>query len=423
MLYAASDSSVRGWASGFAWIWGLGPVRTDPDPAAVGFGDVGESAELARLVDEGRLRGAVIAASGAGPAHGVSPARRQVSGRASFDGGTTVRAELLSLEADGEIACRSSLGVHAVRRGAVLVLGIDPDASWGRMDAFWAYELIFAFLEDLLGSKLKRIPAIGALRLDDTPGTAQHQLEGRAKGDRRQRRRIRKTAKHLVDAGAVLNVAVTAEALQGEMRVPIHEVWPGSIQALHDGIRSGGYAPVCHGLLHLDTDVLARGEIEFREFASLDEAEAGRRLDIALAWQEEHLGERPSNFVAPAWSYGEHGVRAAEDRGLITWHRSRHGALLEGDRLFESLFGALQGIDRLDYSPLQRMSAIGIPPTVAMHGALLDSRLGELKKPGEALTLAALFVKRDIRRLIELDGITWLDTNGFVAALRAHENA
>lgn len=417
-LYAAADSPVRNWAGGFAWLWGLGAVRDDPSSDAVGFGAGAEATELQRLIGEGRLRGAIVTASTPGPAAGILPARRAVAGRAEFAGGTTVGAELIAVEAAADVRCRSSLGVHAVRSGDVLVLGIDPEASWGRVDAFWAYELIHAHLEELLGRLPRRLPAIGALRLDDTPGTAQHQLEGRAKGDRRQRRRIRRSARRFAAAGAVLNVAVAAEALDGERRVPIERVWPGAIAALREAIEIGGFAPVCHGLLHLDTDALARGEVEFREFASLDAAEAGRRLDVALAWQEEHLGRRPSSFVAPAWSYGEHGVGAAEDRGLITWHRSRPGPLLEGDRLYESLFGALHGLDGLDYSPLQRLAAIGIPPIVAMHGALLDSRLAELKRPGAAPTLLRLFIKRDVRRLIGLAGIRWLATDEFVAALR-----
>lgn len=419
MLYAAADSQLRSWAGGFAWLWGLGAVRDDPGPDAVGFGSTGEAAALQRLIAEGRLRGAVVAAAEPGPAAEPVPARRAVAGRARFEGGTTVMADLIGLDSVDGIRCRSSLGVHAVRRGEMLILGIDPEAAWGRIDAFWAYELIHQHLEDQLGELPRRLPPIGALRLDDTPGTAQHQLEGRAKGDRRQRRRIRRSAERFAAADAVLNVAVAAEALDDDRRVPIERVWPGSIAAIRKGIEIGGFAPICHGLLHLDTDVLARGGVEFREFASLDEAEAGRRLDTALAWQQKHLGRRPSSFVAPAWAYGDHGVKAAEDRGLITWHRSRHGPLLEGDRLFESLYGALQGLDGLDYTPLQRLAAVGIPPMVAMHGALLDSRLAELKRPSQAPTLARLFVKRDVRRLIELDGISWLATDEFVAALRA----
>jgi len=423
-IHARPGSSVREWASGFAWLWGLGPVRDEPDATSVGFGDLEEGTALARLVSEGGLRGAIVAAGAPGPAAGPVPARREAAGRARFEGGTSVLAEGVLLEdvgADVRVRCSSSLGVHAVEGGDVLVLGTDPATSWGRLDTFWAYELVLEHLERLLGPVPRRLPAIGALRLDDTPGTAQHQLEGRDRSDRRQRRRIAATARRFVAADAVLNVAVAAEALDEERRrVPIQDVWPGSIAALREAIESGGYAPVCHGLLHLDTDVLARGEVEFREFGNLSAAEARRRLEIALAWQEEHLGRRPSSFVAPAWTYGEHGVEVAEELGLITWHRARHGPLIEGDRIFETLLGALHGIDRLDYSPLRRLAAIGIPPMVAMHGALLDARLVELKRPRELPSLARLFVKRDVRRLTELSGIRWLSTDDFVAALRSH---
>ena len=73
----------------------------------------------------------------------------------------------------------------------MLAVAIDPERDWGRLDSFWAYEAISAHLDRMIERPLVRLPPIGCLRLDDTPGTAQHQMEGRAKGDAQQSKRIR----------------------------------------------------------------------------------------------------------------------------------------------------------------------------------------------------------------------------------------
>jgi hypothetical protein len=304
----------------------------------------------------------------------------------------------------------------------VLFVGHDPERDWGRLDAFWAPEAVAAYLERKRGRRLAKLTGVGMLRLDDTPGIALHQLQGRARGDRSQSRRIRRSAAAFADAGAVLNQAVAAEALDGTERVPLDHIWPRSVRELRAGIDRGAFEPVCHGLLHLDTEALARGEVEFREFATLDAAEAGRRLDTALEWQERNL-RRPTTFVAPAWSYGPGGDRAAAERGLVRWYRARPGPLLEDGRLYESLIGELQGISGLDYSPLQRLAAVGVPPIVAMHGALLDSRMVNLSPRRNPLLLARLLLKRDVRRLIGLDGIRWVGVAEFVRTLEAHAGA
>jgi hypothetical protein len=217
----------------------------------------------------------------------------------------------------------------------------------------------------------------------------------------------------------VLNVAVAAEALDTNRRVPLDRVWPRSVRALRAGIESRVFEPVCHGLLHLDTEALDRGEVEFREFASLDAAEAGRRLDLALAWQERHLG-RPTTFVAPAWAYGPAGEEEAAARGLVRWHRARPGPVLQEGRLHETLIGELPGIHELDYSPLQRLAAAGVPPMIAMHGALLDARTVHLAPRRNPLLFARLWLKRDVTRIMRLAGIRWVGAEEFVATLRGH---
>ena len=423
-LFAAEDSAAREWARGLAWLWRLGPLATAPGPGLIGFGASSEAARIESLVAEGVLAGAVIAVADPEAGEGVLPTSRRVAGVARFEPGTRVEGEFTVFGAESgedEVVAGSSLGAHAVERRGVLFVGHDPDRDWGRLDAFWAPEAVAAYLERRR-RKLSKLTGIGMLRLDDTPGIALHQLQGRAKGDRRQSRRIKRSAAAFAAAGAVLNQAVSAEALEGDERVPLDRVWPRSVRALRAGIDRGAFEPVCHGLLHLDTDALARGEVEFREFGRLDAAEAGRRLDKALAWQERHLG-RPTSFVAPAWSYGPGGDSAAAERGLVRWYRARPGPLLEDGRLYESLIGELQGIHRLDYSPLRRLAAAGVPPIVAMHGALLDSRMVNLSPRRNPLTLARLLLRRDVSRLIAIDGIRWVGVEEFVGCLAGHAGA
>lgn len=421
MLYAARGSGAREWARGFAWLWRLGEVSRQPDPAAVGFGLAAEAAELAELVSTGRLAGAIVAVEEAGPARGIIPASRRGAGIARFEGGTSVRGEFTIFEdGAGRAAVRSSIGVHAVEVEGVLMLSHDPATDWGSLAAFWAPEAVSTYLERHLDAPLRRLPPIGALRLDDIPATAQLQLEGRARSDERQARRIARSARAFSSADAVLNVAVVAAALDDERRVvPLHEVYPRSVLELRAAVDSGAYETVCHGYLHLDPEAFEAGEIEFREFGRIGAAEAGSRLDAALAWQRQHLAE-PTTFVAPAWSYGPAADAEGASRGLIRWFRARPGPVLEEGRLYETLIGELPGIHALDYSPLVRLATIGIPPMVAMHGALLDARLGPLRNLRGLPSLARLFVRRDVNRLIGLDGIRWLGVAEFVAELEAH---
>jgi hypothetical protein len=417
-LYAAGGSAAAGLASGLSWIWKLGPVQSEPDPSACGIGSIEEATVLSELVGSGRLASAVILAGEGGPASGPVPARRRVSGIPKFSGGTRVRGEFTLFDS-GEAAVASSLGTHAVDAGDVLIVGIDPDRDWGRLDAFWAYESISAHLGRTIARPVVRLPPIGCLRLDDTPGTAQHQMEGRAKGDAKQSRRIRALAANLRNERAVLNVAVCAEALEERRRVPLDQVWPASVDALREGIEMGAYETILHGLLHLNPESLERGEVEYTEFARLDAATAGEHLDKALDWQSRKLS-RPTVFVAPAWAYGPAADAEGAERGLVRWYRARPGPLLDGGRFYETLIGELLGLYKLDYSPLVRLATLGIPPVIAMHGALLDGRLARLKANRELVLLARLLLKRDVNRLAGLDGIRWVGAGDLIGQIAAH---
>lgn len=418
---AAPGSRAAGLASALAWLWRLGFVDDETGGGAskaIAFGTLEELPRLEELVQTGELAAAVVTVSGDVPAEAGAPAGRTVKGIAEI-GGSRAEDEFTVLETGTEATVASALGIHAAARGYVLFLGFDPVEGWGRLSSFWAYEEIARFAEQRAGARLRKLPPIGCLRLDDIPGTALHQLQERAKDDRRQQRKIRRLASSLQRAGAVLNVAVVAQAMEDGERVPLERVWPESVRRLGDGVRSGVYEPVLHGLIHLDLEALERGEVDHREFSSLDAEGAGDHIDRALEWQSRHLA-RPTNFVAPGWAYGVAGDEQGAARGLVRWHRAVPGPLLADGRLHESLIGELYGLHRLDYSPLQRLAAVGIPPMIAMHGALLDTRLPNLKRSRDLLSLSRLMLRRDVTRLMGLDGIRWVGATELISELEAH---
>jgi hypothetical protein len=255
--------------------------------------------------------------------------------------------------------------VHAaVCDDRMLVLAADHEKGWTLLRDFWALEPLAGFLALKLERPLVLLPAVGVVRLDDAPGTAQHQVQDTDHPDARQVRRIKAMARAYGRHGAVLNMAVAARALaaDGRTQVPLEDVWPRSVAAIADGVRDGTFEPVGHGYLHLDPDALARDEIEWREFGALDEREAGRRIDAVMVWQEQALGRRPDTFVAPAWAYSEGTRRAANARGLPAWLPPRLGPLTDGDDPHQTLDSALRTMDGLCYGPSWTWPGWACPP-------------------------------------------------------------
>ena len=276
------------------------------------------------------------------------------------------------------------------------------------------------FLIERLGRPLVALPAIGCLRLDDFPGTAELQLLGAAKPDARQRRRAYAIVRRLARARARLIVAVAGRALRDGGEVPLDDVWPSAVAALAEGVRRGVLEPASHGLLHLDTRARAEGRVDPREFAALDEPEAGRRIDLAGAWLEAHVGA-PRSFVAPAWGYGPGALAAADARGLPTWLPPAPAAMMSGTRLRETLAVGLPGLHGLDYAPLRRLAAIGLPPTVIFHGRLLDDRIPRLRAARDVAGAVRLARAPDLWRLMRLEGVRWTGAAELAEALRRHE--
>ncbi len=375
-LFAAADPGAARLARALAWLWRLGPLLPSPQSEAVGFGGEGDEAELRRLVAGGKLGGAVVI---------------------------------------GEAAAKSPTDA----RDGLLRVRADPDLAWGMLGFEAVLEPISAFLVERLNRPLVLLPRIGMLRIDDLPGTAQHQLEGRAKGDPRQSRRLRRYVRACRRAGAILNVAVPAQAFEAERRVPLDSVWPDSIAVLRHGVAEGTVEAVCHGLLHLDTERLEHGAVEFREFAHLDEDEAGRRIDAARAWQEKAIGASET-FVAPAWAYSEGSLAAAESRGLPCFVRCEPGRVYSPGLVSETLKGGL-GISGLDYRPLARLAGLGLPPALVLHGTMMDARTGGLDLPRGLPTAVRLFLRRDLSRLPGLKGLRWVGASDFVQALALHD--
>lgn len=423
-LYAASGSAASAAAAGLAWLWRLGPVLDQPDPRAVGLGDAEEAAELASSVRDGRLAGAVVFAAAPGAAGGALPERRLGTGVGVFDGGVRLDGEFTLLDG-GTPLLRSSLGTHAaiVERN-VLVLAAEATSAWALLRGYWTLPALARFLPGVLDRPLVLLPPVGCVRLDDVPGTAYHQVNDEAQSDRRQLRRVRALARAYAGEGAVLNLAVAARALSPDRseELPLEAVWPRSVAAIAEGVRDRVFEPVGHGCLHLDTDALAAGEIEPREFARLDEGEAGRRLDTLLAWQEEVLGRRPATFVAPAWGYSEGALAAVEARSLPTWRRPQPGPLRDGCYVRETIDSAFRGMRGVDYGAFAAMAGAGLPPTPVLHGGLFDLRLGQLRAARDAFGLARLFLRRDAVRLPGLRGLRWIGAGALLDLMRAHES-
>jgi hypothetical protein len=415
-LFAPAGSSVGSFADALGWLWRLGPTRAAPAPSAVGVGAAEDAAELGAHVRSHHLSGAVILAAGPGDESGPLPARRVRTGVARI--GSVQIEGAHTLFASGRAVVRSSLGVHAVRNGDLLLVGAGP-AHWGRLDVFWALEAVASFLVERLGRPLVLLPPVGCLRLDDFPGTAELQLRGRAKRDSRQRRRAEALVRRLEQAEARLVVAVTARALDRDEEVPLDRVWPEALAALALGVERGVLEPACHGLTHLEPGARAEGRVDAREFADLDESAAGTRLDAACAWLRSHLGE-PRSFVAPAWAYGPGARRAASSRGLPSWLPPEPGPLLRDLDLHETLAVGLPGLHGVDYVPLQRLAALGLPPTVVFHGRLLDDRLPRLRSGRDVATAARLARTPDLPRVIGLTGIRWIGVSELLKQLRAH---
>jgi hypothetical protein len=354
------------------------------------------------------LRGLVLFAADPGPAEGAVPARRRTDGTARFEGGEAVAGPFTVFE-DGS---------HAARSGRTLALAADPGSAWSELRGFWCLGALAPFLAEVLERPLVMLPRVGCVRLDDVPGTAQHQLEGNAVSDSRQRRRI--NALRSAYEGACLNVAVAARALEDGEQVPLERAWPRSVAALGEGVAAGVFEPVCHGHLHLDTDELRDGRVEFREFARLDEREAGRRLDEAVAWQEQVLGRRPETFCAPAWSYSPGALAAAAARRLPAWQRPELAPLVEHGLVRETIKSGLRGLHGLGYGPLAALAARGLPPTPVFHGGLFDLRLTQIRERRDLLTLARVILRRDILRLPRLAGVRWIGAGELVRLLAAH---
>ena len=407
-IYAAPGSAARAYAAGIAWLWRLeGPVD-EQVAGAVGFGTAEETEHLAADVGAGRLAGGVVLAGGA-----------EAGGRLSFESGFRLHGPALRLENGGRPLVRSSAGVHAAERDGMLFLATMPE-RWGSLDEAWALPVLARHLARRLARPLVALPAVGCLRIDDLPGTAELQLRGRARDDGAMERHIRRIVASVERAGARLLVAVAARALDDGKQVPTDRVWPVSVAALADGVRRRVLEPAGHGLLHLNDAARARGELDPREFLGLSEEEAGRRIDEAMEWIRERLG--PSRtFVPPAWGDSDGTLSAAAARGLTTWRPPAPGPLIRPDgHVHETLRIGLGALDGLDYSPLRHIAEHGLPPTVVFHGRLLDDRLGSLRERRAVLTAARLARRRDLERIPRLRGVTWIGAHELLERLHAH---
>lgn len=410
-------------AEALAWLWRLGEVGDRPEPGTVALGGLDEAAELSAAVAAGGAAGAIVLAPEPGAESGPIPARRRVEGAAKFAPGATVWDRHTVFGA-GEAVVETRMGAHAVVVAPrVLAVGADLAGRWGWLGAYWALAPIEELLVDVLGRPLVKLPPIGCIRLDDSPGTPQQQLEGRSKDDAQARRRIERLLATHRRAGAPLSVAVVARGLRDGEPVAAEEVWPTAMAAVAEGVAAGVFEPVCHGWLHYDAGATTAAAVEPREFLELAEDEAGRRIDAAIEWQRRVLGAAPRTFVAPAWGYSDGALAALAQRSLPAWHRAAPAPLIAAGNPRETLIGAghpVGGVHALQYGSLARMAAAGLPPTPVLHGLLLDDRLA-IRVPRMAPTVARLLRSRDAHRLPAVGGIRWVGAAELVERYQAHD--
>ena len=418
-LCCTPGSRMRRFAEAVSWLWRLGPVGDAPDPDAVCIGHHDEFELLDRMVSGGEVAATVTFASRPGPIEGRLPSRARMIGTAEFETGV-VEGQFVCLSG-GDPVVGSSLGVHATRGEKAIVFGLDPETCWGALDGFWMWPALRSFLEEALGHGLATLPPVGLLRYDDIPGTAYHQKIGAAKTDRKALRRAREVVDAFSAEGAKFNIALCSRAFADGAEVPLDRIWPEALAAYSGAVRDGVAEPICHGYLHLSASALARGEIDPREFADEESGEAGRKIDATMDFIETATGFRPSTFIAPTWGYGEGVLEALSARGLIAWQPPEPGPLLGDGCLRETLFSTVEGQHGLDYRPLQVMAEAGVPPTVVLHGGLLDQRMVRLKRDRDLLTAAKLAFRRDLHRLPRLDGIEWVGATELLSTLRAHQ--
>jgi hypothetical protein len=416
-LWVSPTSPACRFTEALAWLWRLSWSDDAKRLGGVGIGVVREASVLAEHVAEGRLAGAVILAGTSQPrwtGSGPGPTCKRVEGVAQFPD-YALSGDFTVLEAEHGVV-KSSLGVHAFETHGILTLGCAADGGWGTLHLSWVLDAVANFLEAAGGSTLTKLPPVGCLRLDDFPGTAEFQLAGVAKSDRRQARRARALRKRFGASSNVLNIATSCEAMRDEEHVPLQTVWPQSISELRKGVIAGVVEPVCHGFLGLVPEDLAAGRTNFREYAALDEKAAGDLLDRVLEWQRENLGE-PYSFVAVAWDYSEGTRAAARARGLPCWTRPSPGPLMEGDEPKETLIGALPGLQGADFRPIAALAGLGLPPVFTLHGLSLDNRRETMGGPVNA---ARVTLNRDIFRLASLTGVRWVGAGALISALEDH---
>jgi len=420
-IFALPGSRVRRFAEAISWLWRLGPVCESPDRAAVGLGWLDEMAELRKLVRSGELAGAAVFAARPGPRTGRMPGRHRRAGTPSFGPDCRIGGDFYVLDAKGEAVVRSELGAHAVRDGAWMLVGADPDASWGALDNAWVLSALADFLVDVLDRPLALLPPIGWVRYDDAPGSAYHQLAGRYKPDRKMQGRLSKAVSRFAAAGACLNIAIPPRTLVNGRETPVDEVWPRSIAAIQDGLRDGHVEPVYHGYLHLDTAAWEAGQLSPREFENVGREEADRRLDIAFEWFAETFGPERRTFVAPVWTYSDGLLEALADRGVPTWLPPDLGPLAAANTVHETIYSTMEGLVGLDYGPFGMLANVGLPPTVVIHGGLFDARMHGLRDRRQVVSAARLFLRRDMLRVPWVEGVRWIGASELVDRLRAHD--
>ena len=270
------------------------------------------------------------------------------------------------------------------------------------------YPTVLSHLAELLDRPLVLLPPVGWIRHDDLPGDAHIQLAGAAKPDRKIRAHVQRMTRAFQNGGAKINLAISARGLVEGEEAPLDEIWPSATEAIADGIGQGVIEPVCHGYLHLDTARLERGELDPREYRELDPAEAAGASRRPWNGNTGRLARRPRRSSPPTGATDPGFSRRGHGPGLAAWLPPLPGPLAADGGVHESLLSTLEGLHALDYKPLARLAAAGVPPMIVIHGGLFDGRIKVLGLPGDAGTMARLAVRRDLLRVPSIPGVRWV---------------
>ena len=194
--------------------------------------------------------------------------------------------------------------------------------------------------------------------------------------------------------------------------MPLDQVWPDSIAALRRGRHPGG------GGGGLPRPSPPRHRAARARRGRVQGVRPSRRGGGGPPDRRRARGGRSRRseglrtFVAPG--LGLQRGRPGRGRRAGAFPASpaaSRGELYSPGLISETLKGGL-GISGLDYGPLPRLAALGLPPTLVLHGTMIDARTGRSASRKDLPTALRLYLRRDLSRLPAVSGLQWVGAAG-----------